>query len=378
VILYCWEPPESQGHAGGAGTASRTYDKPILYTLVDPQTGKVAARQGPAWGSPECKEFWKKLTDGLGPVLKKRGLENSLLFGLIGDARPTRQAMDDIANGVPGAKWAVHSHYYCVNWQGYDMGMAIALWGIGSTPVDPAEGYGFGWTNPFWLSYYPREMSLVSTLVEHRTKLENWMGARTRSAQVYAKASGTRGLGRLGADFWEVLKDDRGRVRGTLAGRYPEAAWGQLNLNYGIPRLLGRGRDGPLATVRSESFRENLQEVEARIYVEKALLDDEAKAALGEELAGRCRKALDERIRMCLHCSRYAGAGEGEAWFIGSDWNRRTEELFGLAAEVARKLGGKEPKPNLQPEPEKKKEPKKEKKEEKKKEDKPDKKEDKP
>ncbi len=342
VILDCWEPPESQGHAGGAGTAARTYDKPILITLFDPATGRLKPRQGPAWGTPESQEFWKKLTDGIQPVLKKRGLEGSMLFGLIGDARPTKQAMDDISNGVPGAKWAVHSHYFCDKWQGYEIGMGIALWGIGVTPVDPKDGYSFGWSNPMWLSYYPREMKTQSPLVEHRVKLEKWMGAKRSYTPFFSKGVGPRGLGRIGADFWPVLKDDRGRIRGSLAGRYPEAAWGQLNLNFCIPYILGKGKNGPLATVRSEAFREALQEAEARVYLEKALFDDEAKTILGEELMARCRQALDERIRTCLHSD-----GEGEAWYIGSGWAARSEKLFGLAAEVAGKYGGKAPNPNL-------------------------------
>ncbi len=344
VILYGWEPIESMGHAGGAGGAGRTHDKPIFITLLNPKTGKLLKRKGPAWGTPEARAFWKRLTDGIAPVLRKRKLAGSMLFGLVGDCRPTKQAMDDITAGVPNAKWAIHSHYYCVNWQGYDMGMTIALWGVGSVPVDPSVGYGFGWRNPFWLSYYPREMSLQSTLVEYRTKLENWMGARSRSMAAYSKASGTRGLGRLGADFWPVIKDRRGRAGTSLAGRYPESYWGQLNLNYGVPYLLGRGSSGPVATVRSEAFRENLQEMEARIYIEKALLDAKAKAMLGEDLASRCRGALDERIRMCLHAS-----GEGQPWFISADWNHRTEVLFSLAAEVSKRLGGHRPTPTLKP-----------------------------
>ena len=347
VILYAWEPPESQGHAGGTGGAARTYDRPILITVVDPATGKLSERQGPAWGTPEAKEFWKKLTDGIAPVLRKRGIENSMLFGLLGDTRPTQQAMDDLCTGVPKARWAVHSHLYCDNWKGYPMGLAIALWGIGVTPVDPSEGYSFGWSNPLWLCYYPREMNLRSTLVEHRVKLEKWMGAKMPYTPFLSKGRGPRGLGRIGADFWEVLKDVRGRPSETLAGRYPETAWGQLNLNFCIPHVLGKGKTGPLATVRSEAFREGLQEIEARVFVEKALLDDEANALLGDDLIGRCRRALDERIRMCLHSE-----GEGQPWYISSDWNQRTELLFGLAAEVARKFG-REPRPNLTPEPKK-------------------------
>ncbi|HUT32515.1 MAG TPA: glycoside hydrolase domain-containing protein [Planctomycetota bacterium] len=338
VILCCWEPMSSMGHAGGAGNADRTNDKPILYTLWDPATGGLKDRVGPAWGTPEAREFWAKFNRGILPLLKKRGLESSTLYGLVGDARPTKMAMDTICTGTlkEQAKWAVHSHYYCTEWQGYPMGMAIALWGIGSVPVDPAEGYGYGWQNPFWLSYYPREMSLATTLVEHRIKIEAWMGAKTRSKEAYAKAIGTRGLGRLGADFWVVLKDARGRVAHSLAGRYPESYWGQLNLNYGVPYLLGKGKTGPVPTVRSEAFRENLQEVEARVLIERALTDEAKKARLGDELAAECRRALDTRIRFCLHSD-----GEGMPWFVSSDWARRTETLWRLAAEAASKLGGK-------------------------------------
>jgi hypothetical protein len=220
--------------------------------------------------------------------------------------------------------------------------MIIALWGIGVSPVDPSQGYSFGWSNPRWLSYYPREMKLQSTLVEHRVKLEKWMAAKQSYTPFVSKGIGPSGLGRIGADFWSVLKDERGRVRGSLAGRYPEAAWGQLNLNFCIPYILGQGKSGPLATIRSEAFREAVQEVEARIYVEKALLDDEAKALLGEDLLQRIRTALDERIRMALQSE-----GEGQTWYISSGWNQRSELLFNLAAEVAKKYGDKRPNPNL-------------------------------
>jgi len=325
VILYCWEPADSMGHAGGG--ASRTHDRPILITLVSARTGTLRNMKGPAWGTPESKAFWTKLVTGMKQVLAKRGLADSMLFGLIGDHRPTSQAMADVSAGAPETKWAVHSHHYCDTWQGRAIGMCSALWGIHIRPEDPSVRRAYGWQNPFWLVYYPREMSLYTSLVEHRTKLENWLGASSG----YHKKRTAQGLGRIGADFWKVL-GARGR-RKSLAGRYPESYWGQLNLNYCISHLLGRGKDGPVATVRSEAFRENIQEIEARIFIEKALLDETKRATLGEALAGRCRAAIDERIRMCLH-----SGGEGRPWFIGSDWNARTETLFRLTAEVAERL----------------------------------------
>ena len=47
----------------------------------------------------------------------------------------------------------------------------------------------------------------------------------------------------------------QGSRTSTLAGRYPESYWGQLNLNFCISYLLGRGPRGALPTVRSEALR---------------------------------------------------------------------------------------------------------------------------
>ncbi|MFW6152279.1 MAG: glycoside hydrolase domain-containing protein, partial [Verrucomicrobiota bacterium] len=345
VILYCWEPPHSQGHAGGTGRTGKIHDKPILYTLYDPETGEYTGARGPAWGTPEAKEFWKKLTDGIQPVLEKRGLKDSMLFGLAGDHRPTKQAMDDICNGVKDAEWAIHSHYLCGEWQGYKMGMFIALWGISCGPADPSQGYAFGWSNPRWLAYYPRKMSLKSSLTEYRCMLEAWIGARNSKWPSIATRRGPKGLGRLGADFWEVMKDSRGRARGTLAGRYPESAWGQLNLNFGVPRIFGIGKEGPVATARSEAFRSSTQEIEARVYLEKVWLDSKAPQIIGEDMVKEIRSLLDERIRVVNIAQRRGDVSR--ACFISSGWKDRNQRLFDLAAEVQKKYGKKQPDPDL-------------------------------
>jgi len=342
VIVYAWEPISSMGHAGGTGGAGRTTDKPIQYTLWDPKRDKLRKRTGPAWGTPEAKDFWRRFNEGLIPVLRKHGLEQSLMYGLIGDARPTKTAMDDITTGVKDARWAVHSHHYCRTWQGYDVGFCIALWGIHLNIVDPSQGHGYGWQNPHWLAYYPREMALTTPLMHHRYKLEMWMGAFSKFEMQHKGTSRTaRGLGRLGADFWVVLPDAKGNLRYTLAGRYPESYWGQLNLNYCIPRLLGKGRDGPLPTVRSEAFRESLQEIEARVFIEKAIVNKDTRAQVGEPLAKRCRTFLDERIRMVNNSggARKDQRRGGKNFRLEPDgWRESGAHLFRLAAEVAKTL----------------------------------------
>ena len=339
VIFYCWEPPTSMGHAGSG--PSRTHDRKILITVLDPKTSELSKEEGPKWGTPQCRTFWKTFTDAIRPMLKKRGLEGSMLFGLLGDHRPTKRAMDDIVNGLPKRQrgwWALHSHNYCDNWLGHDIGMCVALWGIKAILVEPEQGHGYGWQNRFWLSYYPRPMKPTSPLVDYRTIVESRLSSTPWNTGRWPKALGIRGIGRFGAEFWTVLRDRRGNRRRSLAARYPETYWGQLCLNYGVPYVLGIGKNGPVPTVRSEGLRGNMQEIEARVFIEKALLDKAKKAKLGPALAGRCRETLDNRIRACLRAP-----GEGWAWFVSSDWEARTATLYGLAAQVQKALDNRQP-----------------------------------
>jgi len=336
VVFCCWEPAESAGHADLGG--QRIADKKIMLTVVDPDTGELSPQTGPAWGTPEAKEFWRKANQGMLAVLKKRGMEKSLLFGLIGDARPSKGAMDDITTGIENARWAAHSHFRVRKWQGYDVQLGSALWGIGIHTVNPSHGLGFGWANDWWLTLCARGLSQRVSPVLCRTTTERWIGG-WQNQNPYLFFEGVSGVSRVGADFWRVVKDRHGNPRATLAGRYPESCWGQLNLNNFMTAILGQGKNGAIPTIRSESFRENIQEIEARIYIEKAWLDPAADKILGEEMLGRIRNLLNDRIRLCLN--------PGHAWFASSGWAERNREMFELAEQVKKKYGGKEPNPNL-------------------------------
>jgi hypothetical protein len=329
------------GHAGGTGTAGRTTDRPMQYTLWDRETGKLGKRTGPAWGTPESKALGKRFNEGVRPVLAKRGVESSMLYGLIGDARPTKTSMDDICTGVENPLWAVHSHHYAAEWQGYKVGMGIALWGIHLNICNPEQGRGFGWNTDFWLAYYPREFNMSSPLNEYRYKMEMWNGALSLfEMQQKGNSRYACGLGRIGGDFWKVIKDRQGRPRATLAGSFPESYWGQLNLNYCISSILGRGKAGAVPTIRSEAFREGSQDVEARVFVEKAIELPEYRAKLGEEMAKRIREMLDDRIRMV---NVAGGPRKDQTLSKVAEKDRDSldsnEKLYAAAAEIAAKLG---------------------------------------
>jgi hypothetical protein len=170
-------------------------------------------------------------------------------------------------------------------------------------------------------------------------------------------ASTYRGFARFGGDFWPVLSDSRGRLVGTLSGRYPKSGWGTIDI---ATCLLSPGQNGAMATTRFEMLREGVQECEARIFIEKALTDKALRAKLGDDLAGRCQEILDERTRWVLRgLSSYIQSGEathhavrlegrrfpaamiGYQLYIGSPWQDRSRDLFDAAAEVAKATGAK-------------------------------------
>jgi hypothetical protein len=166
-----------------------------------------------------------------------------------------------------------------------------------------------------------------------------------------------RGNGRLGADYWKVLPDKRGRRVGRSHDRYPESSW----RNLFIPEaLLAPGPTGPVATDELEAYRQGIQECEARIVLEYAL--DREREAIGEDLAKRCEDYLAHRhMLMWLSLSNlqlfydHPGASWGPTymggfwrnghniggndWFLGSGHRQLTEQLFALAGEVTRKIG---------------------------------------
>ena len=159
------------------------------------------------------------------------------------------------------------------------------------------------------------------------------------------------GIGRLGADFWRVLKDRRGKRTSRISSRYPKSHWRNLNL---VTSLLAPGPNGPASTNRYEQFREGVQESEARIVIERALTDPALRKRLGPDLAKRCQEELDERMLFMWKglsslqlngrefgyatAWRWTAGVEGHRWYVGSGWQERSRRLFELAGEVERSL----------------------------------------
>ncbi len=337
VGLYIWRSPWVTGNFDGAGPRG---DRKILISLVDKEGGEITGTaEGPAWGTPEVREFWKPVVDGMKKLCAERGIEKSLMIGMSGDYTPTDIALADLEAVTGGLKWIHHSHVVRNvlgnmgsvptgprKWERgkggktYAVGYIAAAWGGFARRKDPDFGRGYGWKNP---------MPRVETRTPPRGRMhmeQNITAVATKTIKGAPPDAGLHGLGRTGADFWKVLVDGRGRKVGVLAGRYTETRWGQLGIRCCGLALLAPGKEGAIATYRSEMVRENVQEVEARVFIEKALHDEGKKAKIGEELAKRALEVLDERVRASQRqalCSEIAKLGR---------------DLYRVVAEVAKKL----------------------------------------
>ncbi len=322
VVLYCWEPPYSVGHFGNY----EPKDREILISVLDPATGKLTKAKGPAWESAECAEFWKPVMSGLRERLRKRGLAGSMMLGLAGDYKPTKAAVGAFKAAAPEAKWASHQHSFTHNLHGQPVGYVASVWGLW-----PSK---YAWRNPIPVTRFPRnDIGKSTSLAFYSIYAEGWLGARGR----YKKPTpgGYRGgVGRIGGDFWPVIKGRRNRSA-SIAGRYPETGWGQLKLNYATAYVLCPGRDGAIASVRFELMRQNVQEAEARAIIEDAAVLAKIKARVGSDLSARCMTLLKERTR--TYSRAYSNGGP--MWYASCGRRRRCEELYALAAEVATKLG---------------------------------------
>ena len=316
VCFLLWDHNNGHRYGGSARPAKRG----LLFTTLDPKTAALGEAEGPRYGTPEIREFLKPVAEGLRKIVADRGLEQSMMLGIIGDAYPTEEAFADLDAVFPGVKWVYAAHQFSRNTGivGYETYVYVR----GVPPEPSAERTRlYGWQAPRRWSSNPREgVGQRTAAARYRLYLEDRL------------VSGYMGFSRLGADFWVVLGREGPLGGGTLGRRYPEVDWAQLNVGVAAPAVLAPGTDGPLATVRFEMLRATAQECEARLFIEKALVDPAKRDQLGEDLSGRCQEMLDRRQEYLYLCS-------ASLWFM-ADMEERAAELYGLAAEAAGKLGG--------------------------------------
>jgi hypothetical protein len=372
VVLFAWDiclsPPRDEPQPPTGERKGHSYHEWVyrirsarwalrgkgpLVTLLNSANSQPTPTRLPRYEEPEAKELWQPVFSGIRERMSARGLEDAMMLGMLSDYRPTREeteVLNELSGGLP---WASHSHAGRLN-KGpaklhglAEIGYDANAWDYDYT-LNPAKARTYGWKRPVLIALY-RRMGYYNTSPPSTIRL-----------MAESNISGNqRGVGRIGADFWKVIRDDRGVRAQTVTERYLHSQWRHLDIESWV---LAPGLDGPVASVRYEYFREGVQECEARIFIERALTDDALRAKLGGELASRCQQMLDERhramwkgrgasdeqfensgtlrrINACLRVTRNAGGGH--KWFVQSGWQERTALLFKLAGEVAAKLEGR-------------------------------------
>jgi hypothetical protein len=289
-----------------------------------------------------------------------------MMLGLQTDAWASKEELlffKEITGGLP---WAMQSHEGFTDWNNMDkpyhkqlfdistIGYQGRVWAVTFSDDGADRGKGYkggiashqGWAREDLVALFDR-FSRV------RHPCTRWL-----QLPEVAITGSQRGLARLGADYWPVVKDKKGQRAFLTYQRYPESNWRLLVI---ADSMLAPGPDGPVATNRLEALREGVQEAEAYTAIEQALTDQKLKAKLGAELVKQCEDYLYARHMMLwlsLSDLQFYGRKPGEAgcyaqgwrgspnvsghnWFLGSGWQQRTAQLYELAGEVNKKLDGR-------------------------------------
>jgi hypothetical protein len=317
-------------------------------TLWDPQSGKAEDLEGPLYDNPEeFRKFWGPAYKEIAARLAKRGLADAMMLGISGDygggGGPAKELGALYKELLPGAKWIANPHGDCRggNMGGIPIGYNTAYYLSLCPPPESGKRF-YGWQCK--TDYHARNRGPTTPLTCWRT----WIEA--------ALVHNLGGRGRVGADFWPVLgsgwnKDEAGKKfpagrekqSSSIAARYPESDWCQLNLDRGTETILAPGPRGAMPTENFEQMRMGIQECQARIFLEKAIL---AKK-LDPDLAKKCQDLLDERLWRIRNLGSVGGATSGAGligqlitvWYEGAGSVGTDEKLYTMAAEVAGKLG---------------------------------------
>ena len=319
VALHVW-------HSGGWDARKAT--QPNTVTVVDAATGRREPMQVPPFGTEAGKRFWQPVLDALRKRLTDAGLEQAMCLGILSDGTAPPAVFTAFDQITPGgaARWTRGCHTATRETQPYPLkGGGVVVCHehcYGMSMADPAEGLP-----PIWTYRTRPAVAFIRHNFDDRLSLLKY-----RTMAERALYCGTRGIGRIGLDFWDVTADAQGRPR-NIYNRWPHSSCAQREPN--LFRLAGAGPDGPIATVRFEQFRQGVQDTEATVFLSRAVGEQAEK--LGADLADECRRLLIDRMRYCRRgAPEISGTFYFRSYHLG--WRDLARRTYDLAAKASRKL----------------------------------------
>jgi hypothetical protein len=332
----------------GYEASNRTWRGPRDYasfygarvTVQDGASGARTSMKLPQYGTAACEALWRPLLEAARDRLKAKGLADKMLLGLAGDMGPDPPTAAMFHRILPGVGWIAESHR--LN-RGYvrdartkaKVPVRYNSVCYGNQIPDPARQRMYGWRHGdelLVMTFNRSGSGLLLMGYPPPWAFRMWMESTL--------CAGRMGNGRVGGDYWHIgarlLGEGKrgwgviGGSGGTLFGRYLHSHADEAGLGRSCTDLFGPGPDGPVSTIRLENAREGNQQAEARVFIERALLN--RRRPLPPALARKCREILDRRTHV-LRLWRMQAADV--APFA---WQDRSRALFDAAAEVARAL----------------------------------------
>lgn len=282
------------------------------------------------YGDAGHREMWKAMMAGVHERVTARGWdERAIMLGVGHDRRPSGAIVDFFNEIAPYARWMLFTHGRGdppiragqVRFGNMRVGLQEYPYYAHGRAGRIHNGILHGWVNDWYDSMiiWAGRMMLNDNSSPAQFRLFANAGVLGRS----------NGFCRQGIDKWPVVNphrpdsEPRRMVHGT-------GGWGNL-YRHKVRALAAPGPDGALATVRFEMMREGLQETEARIYIERAIVDPAKREVIGDEIdqAARRINQQDWEARESL---------PGNTITPGTDFQRRYEQRLELATEIQRRL----------------------------------------
>lgn len=332
AIKYCGTPQVINFivmHPGRPGDG-RMSPSPMEMHILDEATGKLEAiRVDMHMPEAERRVLWKQVSTGIYRHMQKRGLERAMYWGYTWDGPGVDLAMFPmLAEFVPGVYWTkgCHGHSGTDKWF-----KAVALVYAGRYAVGLNSKKG--WKSDHLVLAYPRYWGNIVDCSDYSTPFSY------RFLPDRAIVAGTRGIGRMGLDYWGNVY-----LRGLKGGQYA----------VGVPNLflVWPGPKGAETGMRFEVFCEGVQEAEARIFLEQALNKlappppPQAKGKPATTPPVSKHQGLVDRVRKVLYQHNYETLLDPPrasryqlAESCAQRWRERSRDLYKAAADVAAVIG---------------------------------------
>lgn len=317
--LYLYEPRQ--------GPLRQPSQEETRITTIS-RGGRLGEAVIPGPGMGPADDTWRAVIQGMRQRVQALGWDPEVLMvGAGADGRPDRHMAEFFNSFDPPVRWVVFSH-----WRGdprhgdrpviIDHGLDVGFAEIPDV-IDLRQTYdllGGGWGTDAvvpWISTFRGHAYPDSALVNYRFMPD--ISVFSRQNLHFS------GIGRIGLDGWQVRDPESGERRPTWMRQ--RNGWFRL-VRLTTGELTVPGPDGAAPTLRHAQIREGLQEVEARITLERVL-----RAGGHARLANEIREFLSDWNQV-----RY-NPQQGFRFPLLEDWAERTETLFALAHRAADALG---------------------------------------